>query len=488
MNREILNIVNKVLSEEITGRIKNVNNKIFEYKDMKKQMCSECGGKMLEGECMECGNMSESDNREIGGMDNNHPRFGKKSSPKKRFRDDFDNEEEIELNDYLNENIFKKLIDRLKGNHSKKIEKNEYDGLTDEQAKRLYAVANKVLNDGLNTSSDQDPTSAFYRLSMAKDTIRKLKEYFGDIFNNDNEDDNNDDSKEIELDEKLYGKQYRIDKNKNNIVDREDLRMLRAKKTTNKYSDELDENDCVECDKGAMYELDMNESTGDKLYFYESEMIDMIETIVLEEKKKSKNKPKGKSKNPIKLTKDNQDKSKKQNDDYIESVVKKMKGYLKDGSKGKYEMNPKHFPKGNGELEVMDKMAYIPSNAVKDYTDNYTAAGLENIDFKDGIKPDEDFMNDLMVGSSRTGNNPDWANAVETPVNQKRNQIRKDNLLSKLKAKAYNKAPQPVTDVTGSKTDKASKVLINLESIEDKKIISDIEKMKNLFQNIKKTQ
>ena len=454
MDREILNIVNRVLSEEITGRIKNVNNKIFEYKDMKKQMCSECGGKMLEGECMECGNMSESDN---------HPRFG---------------------NDHLNENIFKKLIDRLKGNHSKKIEKNEYDELTDEQAKRLYDNANKILNDELNTSSDQDPTSAFYRLKMAKDTIRDIKKHFPRIFNNDNEDD----SEEIELDEKLYGNQYRIDKNKNNRIDREDLKMLRSKKTTNKYSDELDENDCVECDKGAMYELDMNESTGDKLYFYESEMIDMIETIVLEEKKKSKNKPKGKSKNPIKLTKDNQDKSKKQNDDYIESVVKKMKGYLKDGSKGKYEMNPKHFPKGNGELEVMDKMAYIPSNAVKDYTDNYTAAGLENIDFKDGIKPDEDFMNDLMVGSSRTGNNPDWANAVETPVNQKRNQIRKDNLLSKLKAKAYNKAPQPVTDVTGSKTDKASKVLINLESIEDKKIISDIEKMKNLFQNTKKTQ
>ena len=28
MDREILNIVNRVLSEEITGRIKNVNNKI----------------------------------------------------------------------------------------------------------------------------------------------------------------------------------------------------------------------------------------------------------------------------------------------------------------------------------------------------------------------------------------------------------------------------------------------------------------------------
>ena len=350
MDREILNIVNRVLSEEITGRIKNVNNKIFESDVMKKQMCSECGGKMIEGECNECG-------------------YGS-----------------------------------------------------------------------------------------------------------------------TEMGETLHGNQYRIDKNKNNRIDREDLKMLRSKKTTNKHSDELDENDCVECDKGAMYELDMNESTGDKLYFYESEMIDMIETIVLEEKKKSKNTPKGKSKNPIKLTKANQEKSKKENDDHINDVVKKMKDYLKDGSKGKYEMNPKHFPKGNGELEKMEKMAYIPSNAVQDYTDNFTAASLENLDFNDGIKPDEDLMNDLMVGSSRTGNNPDWANAVETPVNKKRNQIRKDNLLAKVKRQAYNKAPQPVNDVAGNKTDKASKIMLNLESTENKKVITDIDKIKNLMGYIKNTQ
>ena len=57
------------------------------------------------------------------------------------------------------------------------------------------------------------------------------------------------------------------------------------------------------------------------------------------------------------VTKDSLAKSKKQNDDYISSVVKKMKDYLKDGSKGKYDMEPKHFPKGNGELAKMDKMA-----------------------------------------------------------------------------------------------------------------------------------
>jgi len=56
MNKEIANIVNKVLSEEISGRIKNVKNKIFETNNMKKEICSECGSKeMYEGECTECG-------------------------------------------------------------------------------------------------------------------------------------------------------------------------------------------------------------------------------------------------------------------------------------------------------------------------------------------------------------------------------------------------------------------------------------------------
>jgi hypothetical protein len=277
-----------------------------------------------------------------------------------------------------------------------------------------------------------------------------------------------------ELGERLYGNQKRIDKNKNNKIDSEDFKLLNKGKKL-KNEDE------------AMYELDMNESTGDKLYFAESEIVDMIETIILEEKKKSKTKPKSKT-TAIKLTKSNQDKSKKENDDYIGSVVKKMKDYLKGGSKGEYSMLPKHFPKGNGELAKMDKKAYIPSDAVGEYIANFTAAALENIDYDD-IHPDESWVTDNIVGSSRTGNNPDWANAVETPNNKKRNQIRKDNLLSKLKRKAYNKSPQPIVkDRSGENTDKASRLMLKLESTEDKKVITDIEKMKNLFDYGKKTQ
>ena len=62
-------------------------------------------------------------------------------------------------------------------------------------------------------------------------------------------------------------------------------------------------------------------------------------------------------------------------------------------------------------------------------------------------------------------------------------------MLAKIKRKAYNKAPQPVlTDKSGSDNDKASKIMMKLESKEERKVISDIEKMKNLISYGKKTQ
>ena len=57
-----------------------------------------------------------------------------------------------------------------------------------------------------------------------------------------------------------------------------------------------------------------------------------------------------------------------------------------------------------------------------------------------------------------------------------------------MKKKAYNKAPQPVNDEAGENTDKASKIMMKLETVEDKKVISEIQKMKNIIGYSKKTQ
>lgn len=234
----------------------------------------------------------------------------------------------------------------------------------------------------------------------------------------------------------------------------------------------------------------------------ESEMIDLIEQIVLAEKSDKSfggKKPKGMAE-----TEKAQKGSKKENDDYIKSVTQKLKDYLKDGSKTGYETSPKHFPKGNGELAKMDKMAYKADDTTQEYIENFTAAGQENLVF-DEIHPDEDWMSSNIEGSSKTGNNPEWANSVETGVNKKRNQIRKDNLLGAVKDIAYNKAPQPAEIVKGSSgraekfkknygkdaASKATKILNQLESTEEKNDIllsEEFGKMKNLINYNKRTQ
>lgn len=438
------------------GKITSFSGRLSERKN---NMCSECGGKMYEGECSECGMMEEKMCSECGGgmYEGECSECGMMES---------------------------EMTEKLHGKQYK-IDKNKNNKIDAEDFKMLR--------------------------------------------------------RKSEVKEKLYGNQHKIDKNKNNKIDAEDFRMLRKEgriqekwegdvdvEKTGEYSDMNieDINDSIKRLKKKNQTLkdsgkkvpDRNRTKMAQLYFAkrskqgwkgkgkakvdeslysividnqrfvfnESEMIDVIENIVLEEKKK--NKSKTKKTDVIKQTKSNIEKSGKENDEYLNSVVKKMKDYLKDGSKGEYEMNPKYFPKGNGELAKMSKMAYVPSDAVGEYVDNFTAAGLENLDY-DAIHPNEEWVDDLVVGASRTGNNPKWANAVETPTNEKRNKIRKDNLLAKIKRKAYNKSAQPiVSDKSGETTDKASKIMMKLESENERKVMTDIEKMKDLISYGKKTQ
>ena len=124
--------------------------------------------------------------------------------------------------------------------------------------------------------------------------------------------------------------------------------------------------------------------------------------------------------------------------------------------------------------------------SVQDYIDNFTAAGQENIMY-DEINPNEEWMDKNIEGSSMTGNNPEWANTGKSDVNKKRNEVRKKNMLAKIKRKAYNKAPQPVlNDKTGE--DEGSKILMKLESKEEKKIAEEFNRMKQLISYEKKTQ
>jgi hypothetical protein len=413
MEREIKKIVDRVLSEEINKAGLRIKNRILENKEM----CSECGGKMYEGECMECGTMYEGDITELGGMDDGHPTMG-----------------DIRLSDYS----FEELDDILKGKSTKK---------------------------GRHHSEDDDEDEFdFVELDLD----------------------------EAELEEKLFGKQHKLDKNKNNKLDREDFAMLRSKKYETKEGakpDFLDLDD--DGDKKEPMKSAAKQAKGKKVeetyykiqnfgstLFTENEMVDMIEKIIKENTKYEKGKV-----STSNVLKSSLNKSGKEESDYIKSVTKKMKEYLKDGSKGDYEMNPKHFPKGNGEIEEMEKMAFQLTDDNEDF--NYEIAGL-NIPVPDAIEFNDERMNKYYEGSSETGNAP-GGNALESDANSRFNKIRKKETLDKLKKQSYKKSPQPVFNEKSGQ-EKGEGIKIKLESTEDKKVLSEITKMKNLIGYNQKTQ
>jgi hypothetical protein len=223
-----------------------------------------------------------------------------------------------------------------------------------------------------------------------------------------------------------------------------------------------------------MYELKIN---GKLIQISENNLINMIEKIVILEEKKMK-KPKGYTE-----YEKNVKKSKSESDSYLKDVSKKMKEYLKDGSKGSYETNPKHFPKGNGQLTKMGKKAYELSTDGEEFIDDFYRPGMQTLDY-DEMHPNEDWIKDNIEGSSKTGNNQDWANAEKTETNKKINKTRKKNSYNKVKRKAYNKSAQPViTDKPGQ--EKGSGLHLSLENTQKEKQLlklnEDLQRMSNLM-------
>jgi hypothetical protein len=221
----------------------------------------------------------------------------------------------------------------------------------------------------------------------------------------------------------------------------------------------------------------------DVLKLTEEEMVSLIEELVIEEK--------GKSKGMVQYDKvHNEDK--KINNKANQDSFKKMKDYVKAGSKGSFETNPKQFPKGNGELAKMDKKAYTPSDAVGEYVDNFAYGGGMADLYTDEIGYNEDWLEKNIEGSAMTGNSPEYANAIDTGYGKKINKRRKEGLYNKEKRQgSYNRVKQPV-DVAGenTKSGKLNKMFKNLgESEEKKEILSEeMIRMKEMIGYNKKSQ
>jgi len=245
-------------------------------------------------------------------------------------------------------------------------------------------------------------------------------------------------------------------------------------------------------------------SDGDFLDLTESELVDMIEELVTEEKVKDNLKKTGKPAGLVQYDKVSK-KDKAENSKANEESIKKMTDYVEKsgGSKGKFTSNPVMFPKGNGELAKMDKEAYTPSEYVNDYVDAFAYPGQTNIVF-DEIKPDDKKIEMYLKGDRLTGNaqvddegNP-LGNVVPSELGEKMFKNYKDNLYGAEQLDAsYKRQSQPV-DIAGKTTQKgkltrgknssaakAQKVLDNVdESISNEKsslLNEEMENMKKLI-------
>ena len=454
------NLVSKILKETLEEKADSLVSKI------KGGNVCECGGTMYEGECNECGSKG-------GDMyeDDDEPSFVDTA------RDFVLSNPEIlmAMEGEMEEGIYD--VDKTLDDEFDYVGENE-DFEEEEE----------------NTDEDKEKTCKYHIENFGEnDPVTKEM------------------CQGINITEALKGRQRKLDRNKNNKIDSEDFKMLRKGETKeDKTFPDLTGDGKVtrkdvlvgrgvklknlKTDKAIKKVNKMSKTHGmeenlKKSYkLTESEMISLIEKIVKEDKDKTNIKLVGGSPKGLEKYKQVHALDGKENDEYLKSVTKKMKDYLKDGSNGDYDMNPKMFPKGNGELEKMKKKAYTMSDEGKDFIDDFMSPGMENLDY-DQIDPNEEQITANIEGSSKTGNDSSYANAVETDVNKKINAKRKANKFAKARNMAYQKAAQPIKDSTGE--DSGTGLNIKLESTDDKKtkkINEEFDRMKSLIGYSRKTQ
>jgi hypothetical protein len=372
------------------------------------EVCEQCGSEMSEGECMECGTKSQGEVMELGGMDSDHPKFGK-----------------------LN---------------LKKLSKDE-----------LESLLNDIEGDTEEDLGGMDSDDEWEEVDMELD-----------------EDECTECGGSYEMKEKLYGKQTKLDKNKNGRLDKDDFKKLRSEEDENLYEvefeKEIDESETEEgnaftgalsdAKKKGKKEFDVDGKkykVNETLIFTENELISLIEEMVKEKNSFKMKEPKG----YVEYEKA-QKGDKKDEDDYLKNLAKKMTDYLKDATKGKYEMNPKKFPQGNNTIDKESKAKkYTPSEAVEEYEDAFSYPGMTNLVF-DEIKPNDKNIEKYLKGHKTTGNaqvdedGNALGNVVPSEVGEKFYKNFKDNLYGQEQMSAsYKRQPQPV-DMAGEETERGS--------------------------------
>ena len=448
MNKEqyIRSRFREILSETLQEKVRKIEKDLdqeapfhgapgpFDYVQEGKETCNECGGMLEEGECKECGWNGD---KEV--MESGLKKLEKISSK--------------EIEDLLGD-----IDSDLKKSHGK--EKKHHDD-TEEVEFELELDESWYSHDEYERMRDFG-------------TEDELEAYQDKLVSG---------GEKNEMKEKLYGRQKNIDKNKNGKIDKEDFKMLRKQQDEEtlyevEFEKEMEEGETEENREFAYaammakkkgkdtFELDgetfdvKKGKTNESILYTESDLIDLIERLVVEEKKKfKKSEPKG-----YKEYERAHKADKKENEDYLKSVAKKMSDYLKPVSDegSKYEMkNNKKFPTENGGLKKGIRKKYTPSDAVDDYNDAFSYPGQTNLRF-DEIKPNKKNIEKYLKGHSTTGNaqvdedGNALGNVVPSEVGEKFYKNFEENLYGQEQADAsYKRQSQPV-DVAGDDTEEGS--------------------------------
>jgi hypothetical protein len=236
---------------------------------------------------------------------------------------------------------------------------------------------------------------------------------------------------------------------------------------------------------------DLKESRRKKMKLTENELIDLIERIVKEEKAKG-----------LQVYNKVHNEDGKENKQALDAVAKKMKDYTKDGSNGKFDMDPVMFPKGNLELKKEKVKKYTPSEAVEEYIEAFAYPGQTNLRF-DEIKPNDEMIKKYLEGDSTTGNaqvdkdGKPLGNVTPDEVGKRFKKNYDENLYGIEQAEgSYKRVTQPVDEAgdntkEGKLQKKSDKVLTKLESVEDKKekkLNEEIKKIKSITGYNQRTQ
>jgi hypothetical protein len=501
-------MISKILQEEI------YNNDIDILKEMEE------GGEWTEIEVDEelHGNQKKLDKNKNGKIDAEDFKLLRKKTSKKETDESFFEDDELEdaeeasqleptyVGKGLKDNEIKaKIVNKMFGSfNEEEAETDEGNKFTEMLRKTPKGGKFKLGGKEYTDNSDLNEGKKCSKCGKANCECKKTKKEVGEKWDKDVEVKKTGQYADMSIED--LNKAIKKQKSKNDKTKESGKKVSHADKTkmSQLYFAKRAKKDWPGKGKAAVKENKLS------LSLSEEELIDLIEKIVLDEQKKKKDnfterKPEGLKKTEKVLKADQ-----KENDDYAKEVVEKMKNYLKNSTKGTFEMNPTDFPKGNNELDKKEKaMKYNPSQAVEEYIEAFAYPGQTNLVF-DEIKPDDEKIKMYLKGNRKTGNaevdeNGDaLGNVVPSKVGDRFMKNYEENLYGAEQMEvSYKRQPQPV-DVGGtekmagslksirkSSGSKAQKIMNQLESVEEKKknpINEDISKMKGLISYNRKTQ